>query len=509
MANGKKKKITTLIILLIALVLLIIVSVSLTNKNQEESLEGESTSEENIDTTVVNIDTDKVREISYDNEYGSFMFTKDEDERWTYSKDKEFPVDDGKITNILDNINSISYNRIVTENSSDLDQFGLDKPVITASISLDDGSQTSLKFGIATPNYNGYYMMLNEEPTIYAVESSIYLAFDNSEKDMLEIEEIPYIDSNNVRYVDVNSKDGPILEMTYHDEVIGYGGTSNWEITEPYESPQVGDPNTTLEYLGKYTSLAFDECVEYETDDLAEFGLDNPSYVIYLEYFEVVEESAESDSELDPSESQENETEESQADEITTENIDHTFELHIGGTNENGDYYAKTADSDSVNLLNKDIVNELIGVDTFTLVNNYISMINIASVDNVEIRIGEEVHKMEIKRETVTTEEDGETKEEVVEEYYIDGETIEDTEFKDIFQKIIQVQGQQPVAEDYQLAEDQAPVLTITFNRNTETDKTVEVNYYPYDESYYLADTNGNIIFLVDLRTIEEIKTLF
>ncbi len=494
MAKSKKKNIITLIILLITLVLLIVLAVSLSNKNNKDSVE-ENVTEEGQVTELMAIDIDQVTDISFENEYGSFYYIKNTDGQWINGDNEETPVNESTIKNIENKIKSINYNRLIPQETGDLTEFGLEDPAIVVTINLDDGTSINLKFGIEAPAYSGRYMMLNDNSDIYLVDSSLYNAFDKNETHLVEYEDLPSIDGNNIRYINIISNDKSELEMRYNEEELGYTASSNWEITQPYENVQLGDNSAILEYLGNYSSLSFDQGIDYEVEDLGKYGLDDPAYTIYLEYFEIVE--VEDDDENEDT-----------SEEVETMTVDHTLELQIGSTNESGDYYVKTADSDSVGILSESSVNNLVDINPFTLLDKYFSMINIISVDSIEIKTEDQVHVMDIERETVTTTEDGEDKEELVEEYYINDELVEDSEFKSIYQAIIRVSGEQEVAEDYEIGNEE-PVLTITFHRNTEEYETVEIKYYPYDDSYYAVDINGNIIYLVDLRNINAIVDLF
>ncbi len=477
MARGKKNKKQTLIILLIAVVILTSILLLLKNKNKDNDI-----TEETTDTIIAEIDISKIKEISFKNEYDSFEFVKDADGTWTNLKDDSFPLKQAELYSIENSIETINYNLVVSKTPEDLAQYGLDNPLVSALITLDDGSKTQLNIGIKLPVTDGYYAMINDDSAVYVINNDLFNVFNKSQSDMLAIEVLPTISADSIGYVKLTNEDKVTLEMKYNEnEPSGFSGFNNWQLLQPYEKVMEGNTYTVLEYLEKFGNLYFNKCIDYNVDDLAQYGLENPSRIIYLEYVENLENN-------------------DNAGEMPT----HTLELQLGNTNEDGDYYARTSDSNSVHILSKGFITDLIEVDAFTLLEKGLTSINIDTVESMEVRSGQEEYLMEIKRDTTATEEDDE-----VATYYIDNIEIEEDKFKTIYQRIIKARGEKLLAEDYVHNETDEPLLWITFHRNTKKDQTVDVKYYVYDNSYCVADINGDMIYITDRRTVEEVIESF
>ena len=72
---------------------------------------------------------------------------------------------------IENSIETINYNLVVSKTPEDLAQYGLDNPLVSALITLDDGSKTQLNIGIKLPVADGYYAMINEDSAVYIINN--------------------------------------------------------------------------------------------------------------------------------------------------------------------------------------------------------------------------------------------------------------------------------------------------------------------------------------------------
>lgn len=484
MASSKNKKKYTLIILLIALAILFAILLLLKDRNKDNDIEDES-----VDTTIAEIDISKIKEVSYENQYDSFNFIKNDDGTWANAKDSTFPLEQANLNFIENNVATINYSLIVSNSPEDLSEYGIEEPVVSAVITMDDGTKTSLKFGIKVPVADGYYAMVNDDSSVYVLSNNLYNAFNKSESDMLTVEELPSISADSIGYVKLTREDKSILEIKYNEnETVGFSGYNNWQVLQPYERPMEGNTYTILEYLEKFSGLSYSKCMDYKVDDLGQYGLDNPSNIICIEYLEGFSDDV----------SQETE----ETSDINKKRNTQTLELHLGATNEEGDYYAKTPDSNSVHIIDKKAVTDLVEVDSFGLLEKGLTSINIETVDSIEVRSGQEEYTMEIKRDTANAEE-------VQAVYYIDDVEVEEDNFKSIYQYIIKPRGDKLISEGYIHDKNDTPLLWITFNRNTKEDQIVDAKYYIYDDNYCVADINGDMIFITDRRIIEEVIKAF
>jgi hypothetical protein len=82
---------------------------------------------------------------------------------------------------------------------------------------------------------------------------------------------------------------------------------------------------------------------------------------------------------------------------------------------------------------------------------------------------------------------------------------VEEDVFKKFYQVLIAPKTEREIPEaDLTKGEKETPVMTITYHLNT-SDTPFVVEFKPYDDSYYIVNTNGTEYFLMDLRNAASI----
>ncbi len=71
-------------------------------------------------------------------------------------------------------LGSLVAGRVVEEQPSDLARYGLDRPVLTATVGLKDGRQEQLLFGQTNPAGLSRYARKGDDPRVYLVSNSLY-----------------------------------------------------------------------------------------------------------------------------------------------------------------------------------------------------------------------------------------------------------------------------------------------------------------------------------------------
>jgi hypothetical protein len=147
--------------------------------------------------------------------------------------------------------------------------------------------------------------------------------------------------------------------------------------------------------------------------------------------------------------------------------------------------------------MNASSVEKLINVEPYSIVDKNISMININTVDKIELQSKDKTYTMEINRTTKkeTNKDTGKEEEQVVKNYSINGKAAKEADFLKIYRTIITPVTEREIPSDYENQGSQTPILTVTFHRNTNEDKTIVVQYLPYDESFNIVNTDGKQYF--------------
>jgi hypothetical protein len=174
--------------------------------------------------------------------------------------------------NMANNANSISATRVIEENAADLKIYGLDKPAII-SVKTKDGKEQIIEIGANTPTDDGTYVKTKGSNTVYLVDKYSVSSFKVSK----------YYFWQKVLF-DMTTEDINSLTLERQGKVafkVRLDSDKKWYLTEPLEGP--ANSNKLEPYLNGLPNLTANSIEEDKPKDLAEFGLDKPTYVMTLD----------------------------------------------------------------------------------------------------------------------------------------------------------------------------------------------------------------------------------
>lgn len=488
----KKKNLITLISLFTALVLLL--GFYVWYKNKDKIGKSSETTDDNS-LIMATMDTGLIETVHFKNENADMTFIREND-TWVLETDKERPIKQNYVQNMINLIDEVKAEKIISENPDNLEQYGLKAPYATLTATQSDGKSITLTIGNKVTGGDGYYAKIDGKDTVFIVKAIYGSNLSYSDVNMTDIEHGPSITSSDIYHVEVLKKDGEDFELLYDPEG-NYHETAtallSWVILKPYEEPYSADSSKVTDFLSNYSSFDFLSCIEYKADDFAKYGLDDPQASIFVEYNEQHEE-----------ELAEPETNPDTGEEITTKTVTEqkSFKLHVGNQNDDGNYYVRKDGDNAVYTMRASLVEDMLNIDSFDLMSSFISIHNIEYVDRIDIDISGKHYTMEIKRETATDEEGNEVTEA---SYYYNGKQVEEDVFKDVYQKMVGAKFDTRLKDEV-TTEGQDAIYTISYHM-TDSGKTYTSKYYPYDESFYLVDTGYPIRFAADKRKIDAMIT--
>lgn len=228
---------------------------------------------QNSGEVVLAIPSDSVTALSWENESGSFAFTKDE-EGWHYDEDAAFPVDAEKIGEMLAQFEAFTA-AFVIEDVEDFAQYGLDEPVAGITITAGETQYTLTLGDFSRMDAQRY--VASGDGRVYLVEHDPLEEFDAVLRDMV--------------------RDDVIAEFD-RAERLCFSGMEEYSITREEETESLcpddvyftdGAPlDTELveDYLSVLRSLKLTNYVSYNVTDeeLVSFGLDAPELSVTLDY---------------------------------------------------------------------------------------------------------------------------------------------------------------------------------------------------------------------------------
>ena len=491
------KKSTKLVSAVVVLAVLGGVYVGLNTYVSKEE-KAESSSEEESKTEVFSVKTDDIKSLGFIVDKKEVTFEK-KDDSWVKKDETAFPVNQTTLDSAASAIETVEADRGL-EDVEDLAEYGLDSPSNTVIVDTADGT-TKLNIGDENTSTNQYYISKDDDDsTVYVVAADTVSPFMNSLYDYAQGEDFPTIDSSTVKKVQVSEdKDSYVLEENSDGATWDVSGDGSSD-KESADTTAAGNVTSGL------GSFAFDQFVNYNAEDLSQYGLDKPYATITVDYQEEVEddstdstESGENDSTASESDSENSDTTDTDsssedADSKTT-TVDKQLVIYVGDEAGDGSRYV-TVDNKQIYTMSTDTLSAVIDKtpsDLWSLIVNYLSVKNL---DQLQVTYGETTNTVNVSRET-STDEDGNEKETTT--YQLDGEEIESTTFTTFYNKLINMAGQKRLTEAYTPAAD--PEMTAVF---TDSDKNqTTVTFYTYDTNYYAAVV-GDKVFLVNKMTVKE-----
>ena len=491
------KKSTKLVSAVVVLAVLGGVYVGLNTYVSKEE-KAESSSEEESKTEVFSVKTDDIKSLEFIVDKKEVTFEK-KDDSWVKKDETAFPVNQTTLDSAASAIETVEADRVL-EDVENLAEYGLDSPSNTVIVDTADGT-TKLNIGDENTSTNQYYISRDDDDsTVYVVAADTVSPFMNSLYDYAQGEDFPTIDSSTVKKVQVSeNKDSYVLEEN--------SDGATWNVSSDGSSDkESADTTAAGNVTSGLGSFAFDQFVNYNAENLSQYGLDKPYATITVDYQEEVEddstdstESGENDSTASESDSENSDTTDTDsssedADSKTT-TVDKQLVIYVGDEAGDGSRYV-TVDNKQIYTMSTDTLSAVIDKtpsDLWSLIVNYLSVKNL---DQLQVTYGETTNTVNVSRET-STDDDGNEKETTT--YQLDGEEIESTTFTTFYNKLINMAGQKRLTEAYTPAAD--PEMTAVF---TDSDKNqTTVTFYTYDTNYYAAVV-GDKVFLVNKMTVKE-----
>ena len=491
------KKSTKLVSAVVVLAVLGGVYVGLSTYVSKEE-KAESSSEEESKTEVFSVKTDDIKSLEFIVDKKEVTFEK-KDDSWVKKDETAFPVNQTTLDSAASAIETVEADRVL-EDVENLAEYGLDSPSNTVIVDTADGT-TKLNIGDENTSTNQYYISRDDDDsTVYVVAADTVSPFMNSLYDYAQGEDFPTIDSSTVKKVQVSEdKDSYVLEENSDGATWDVSGDGSSD-KESADTTAAGNVTSGL------GSFAFDQFVNYNAEDLSQYGLDKPYATITVDYQEEVKNdstdstesgkndstASESDSESGDSTDTDSSTED--ADSKTT-TVDKQLVIYVGDEAGDGSRYV-TVDNKQIYTMSTDTLSAVIDKtpsDLWSLIVNYLSVKNL---DQLQVTYGETTSTVNVSRET-STDDDGNEKETTT--YQLDGKEIESTTFTTFYNKLINMAGQKRLTDAYTPAAD--PEMTAVF---TDSDKNqTTVTFYTYDTNYYAAVV-GDKVFLVNKMTVKE-----
>src|SRR5437879_1119484 len=175
---------------------------------------------------ILAIEESKINQIELKPREGdTTVIKKDAAGKWQIDAPQKFPADSGLVSTLVSSVSSLTAERIVDENPTDLAGYGLDPALVTATFTGTDGKATTIKVGEATAASSGVYAMVGGDKRLFTVSSTTKDSLNKTWKDLRD-KHLVSIDQDKISRVELNAAGKPPLEF-------GRTGQNEWQILKP------------------------------------------------------------------------------------------------------------------------------------------------------------------------------------------------------------------------------------------------------------------------------------
>lgn len=266
----------------------------------------------------------------YHNGNATLSFSLDENGKWFWADDPEFPLDDTVVTAILGQLVALKPQQTITEGDT-LEAYGLDDPIATLSATpIEGGDPLTLDFGNTTTDGTSYYMLMNGEPSpVYIVADTLMQAMSTPIFDMCRLPTLPPLTEQTMELITLKGADAATTVLR-----ADKSGAEEDGIIWKSGGTDVTTQADTATLLAEITALSLAKCVDFKpsAEAVAICGLNAPTATLSVLY-------------------------------QTEGGMDETLTLTIGAQTLTGEgYYARLSGDDTIYQVALDSVDVLLGV---------------------------------------------------------------------------------------------------------------------------------------------------
>jgi hypothetical protein len=191
-------------------------------------------------------------------------------EEWRLTKPMDVAADPTAAKNLVNAIAECEVKKELTEASSDLSQYGIDKPFVTVTVKLKDKELPAVLVGKNTPVGFSTYVQRADDKKILLAGSAFRSGMDKKVKDLRDKTIINFADKD-VNKVELQG-DGKDIRLVQKD--------GNWTIEQP--GPYAADAAAMRSFLSTVRAMRAVDFPDDHPTDLSTYGLDQPRLKVTL-----------------------------------------------------------------------------------------------------------------------------------------------------------------------------------------------------------------------------------
>jgi Domain of unknown function (DUF4340) len=216
------------------------------SNKQEAAKEGQPAKD--APPQIVSVKDGDIRQLEIDHRSGeNTVITRNDAKQWQIVAPKPLAADQGSVGNVAMAASSISAERVVDPNVTDLATYGLAPALLTLKIATANGKPTTLLVGEDTPSGSAY-AKLDGDPRLFSMSKSIRDSLDKSSKDLRDKHLLTF-DRNTASQLELNIAKQPPMEFSR-------SGPDHWQILKP--KSMRADGTQVEDFLGRLKDVEMD-----------------------------------------------------------------------------------------------------------------------------------------------------------------------------------------------------------------------------------------------------------
>jgi len=235
------------------------------SKRPAASLDGSPETKEKVFT----VDTDKINEIRVTYQGETSLLRKAEG-GWQMIEPTAMAADPPEVIGLATALGGVDIVRVVDENATDLEQFGLANPLITVAFKADGGAAGTLKLGNKNATQGEIYAVRNDEKRVFQVSAFQETSFNRKPFDLRDKKILKF---------DRDKADSLVLVKRANTIELSRAG-SEWRVVKPV--PSRSDYSAVEGFLTRLSSSNMSKLLEENPKDLAKYGLDKPAMTVTI-----------------------------------------------------------------------------------------------------------------------------------------------------------------------------------------------------------------------------------
>lgn len=356
-----KRKWLPMILMAVLLAALIICYIIIRSYNEKQEGQQESESE---GVQITSVTADEVTGLAVEWNGSKLSFTKEEG-TWLYDEDKDFPVNQESMENLISKFESVDAIREL-EDPQELSEYGLEECSEVITLTLQDGEAKTFYVGNQNAITSDYYIYVDSPEKIYTTDTSVITGCQFKLYDMAQTSTFPVIYESSIEQVRVD-QGSSFLTLKKSD-----GDEDTWSYQVSGEKEEAAEDTAVSSLISQVSSLAYNGYLDYNCQDLSQYGLDKPAASITIDYTEEdtsdtdLDTQTETDTQAETDAQTETDTQAESASESGTEadteaetevkKVSRQAVLYIGGQDENGNYYVKMSNSNEVHTMSESLI---------------------------------------------------------------------------------------------------------------------------------------------------------